>query len=149
MPFNEENLLKKIGKWFGKQYRLSSEAEEKVAKKFGVVPMPEIGGAGKVVPKVAKTAWQFLPRQQVPGKILEVLKKGEKLTEGEITHKIFATGYRATMEEIWKGIVKLKKVGKLGQTKEISRPIKRLEGMGKALGVRFTETIKEARFFKK
>ena len=51
MPFNEENLLKKIGKWFPKQYRLSREAEEKVAKKFGgILPMPEVGGMRMIKP---------------------------------------------------------------------------------------------------
>ena len=146
MPFYKK-LFHKPVKYLAEQYRLSREAEEKVAKKFGVVPMLTIGGVGKVV----KTSWEFLPRKQIPGEILKVIRKGEKLTDHEIVKRVFAKGYRTTMEEMSGGLWELTKKGTLGKTKEVSRLIKskELERIGKGLGVRFTKTIKPARFFKK
>ena len=147
MPFYKKLFLKPI-KYLAEQYRLSREAEKKVAKKFGVVPMPVIGGMAKV-PKVVKPLWELIPKEKMPNEILKVINKGEKLTDVEIAKRLFAKGYRATMDEILDGALKLKKVGKFGQTKEILRSVKEFERLGKELGIRITKTIKPRRFFKK
>ena len=94
MPFNEENLLKKIGKWFGEQYRLSREAEEKVAKKFGVVPMPAVGGVSRMPSIFGKTGAKI---------IREVLKDiGKPLTGEELERAVMSSRYKLGMRSAQK-----------------------------------------------
>ena len=152
MPFYKK-LFGKIKKELTKPVS-PKEKEEFTEAVMMAIPALKIARVGKVakgVPKIAKPAWEFLLRKQIPGEILKVIKKGEKLTNHEIVKRVFAKGYRTTMEEMSGGLWELTKKGTLGKTKEVSRLIKskELERIGKGLGVRFTETIKPARFFKK
>ena len=88
MPFYKK-LFHKPVKYLAEQYRLSREAEEKVAKKFkGILPMPEIGGIrmvrGKQVITKFPQKWEEIRGMVRKGYDKGFIGKRFKITTEEI-----------------------------------------------------------------
>ena len=103
MPFYKKLFHKPI-KYLAKQYRLSREAEEKVAKKFGgILPMPEVGGVFKPrIPSSQLSRFRVLADKARAGQ----LKLPEELKELKSLERIAKVPVKVRLSRVYHRILK-------------------------------------------